>query len=285
MTKLEEKLLDFLASHRILLAYVIVTALNLLLRKIAVWWSIDGIVGYYDGHDHMIQGQLWMLLMRVGIILPILPVHFMKWVSAAGDFAMAAVGAWALGKGTDSCGKKQTGSPEKGLVFYSVVLIMPFTLLRGIVWSMTDSLGIACFLWAHCYGYKNKALKVAAYTAGILFCPVLLLGLCLETAWSAWKNASSAEDGSREGQEACTDTGLDGSVLLWTVTVAAVLAGILGAVNGFGFFSGVLGQVNFLTFEALTGASFNDGISWMLSHMWLLCLPVSVWGIYKLISR
>ena len=55
MTKPEEKLLDFLASHRILLAYVIVTALNLLLRKIAVWWSIDGIVGYYDGHEHMIQ--------------------------------------------------------------------------------------------------------------------------------------------------------------------------------------------------------------------------------------
>ena len=284
MTKLEEKLLDFLASHRILLAYVIVTALNLLLRKIAVWWSIDGIVGYYDGHDHMIQGQLWWLLMRIGIYLPVMPVHFMKWVSAAGDFAMAAVGALALTKGTGA-GSKQTVSPEKGLVFYSVVLIMPFTLLRGIVWSMTDSLGIACFLWAYCYGYKSRLAKVAGYAAGILFCPVLLLGLCLETAWSAWKNASSAEDGSREGQEACTDTGLDASVLLWTVTVAAVLAGILGAVNGFGFFSGVLGQVNFLTFEALTGASFNDGISWMLSQLWLLCLPVSVWGIYKLISR
>ena len=74
-------------------------------------------------------------------------------------------------------------------------------------------------------------------------------------------------------------------MLLWTVTVAAVLAGILGAINGFGLLQGVLGQVNFLTFEALTGASFSDGISWLLSQMWLLCLPVSVWGIYKLISR
>ncbi len=271
MTKLEEKLLNFLAAHRILLAYVIVTALNLLLRKIAVWWNIDGIVSYYDSHDHMIQGQLWMLLMRVGIILPILPVHFMKWVSTAGDFAMAAVGAVALTKGTGA-GSKQTVSPEKGLVFYSVVLIMPFTLLRGIVWSMTDSLSIACFLWAHCYGYKNKALKVAVYAAGILFCPALLLALCAETAWGTWKKPA-AEDGT------------DSVLLLWTVLAVAVIAGILGAVNGFGFLQGVLGQVNFLTFEALTGASFNDGILWMLSQMWLLCLPVSVWGIYKLISR
>lgn len=280
MTKLEEKLLNFLAAHRILLVYVIVTALNLLLRKIAVWWNIDGIVSYYDSHDHMIQGQLWMLLMRVGIILPILPVHFMKWVSTAGDFAMAAVGALALSKGAvagsqgmpDGPKLKNPVSPEKGLVFYSVVLIMPFTLLRGIVWSMTDSLGIACFLWAHCYGYKNKALKVAAYAAGILFCPALLLALCAETAWGAWKK-QAAEDGT------------DAVLLLWTVLAVAVIAGILGAINGFGFLQGVLGQVDFLTFEALTGASFNDGISWMLSQMWLLCLPVSVWGIYKLISR
>ena len=77
----------------------------------------------------------------------------------------------------------------------------------------------------------------------MLFCPALLLALCAETAWGTWKKPA-AEDGK------------DAVLLLWTVLAVAVIAGILGAVNGFGFFSGVLGQVNFLTFEALTGASF-----------------------------
>ena len=36
--------------------------------------------------------------MRAGMLFPILPVHFMKWVAAAGDFAMAACGALALYK-------------------------------------------------------------------------------------------------------------------------------------------------------------------------------------------
>ncbi len=108
MTKIEKKLLDFLAAHRVLLGYVVVTALNLFLRKIAVWWSVEGVEYYYDGHAHMIQGQLWWSLMRFGMNFPILPVHFMKWVAAFGDFALAAVGARALSK---------RGSAEKGLVF------------------------------------------------------------------------------------------------------------------------------------------------------------------------
>ncbi len=259
MTKIEKKLLDFLASHRMLLGYVVVTALNLFLRKIAVWWSVEGVEYYYDGHAHMVQGQLWWSLMRFGMNFPILPVHFMKWVSAFGDFAMAAAGAMALSKGIGASGKKGSGSPEKGLVFYSVILIMPFTLLRGIVWSMTDSLGIACFIWAHAFAGDRKWAKVLAYAAGVLFCPALILALCFEAAYKA----------SKEGPVLCT------------AALGAVIAGSLGAVNGFGFWQGVLGQVNFLTFDPLTGASFEDGTSWMLSQMWIYCLPVSVLGIYK----
>ena len=277
MTKLEKKLLDFLTAHRIVLAYVIVTAVNLLIRKIAVWWNIDGVVDYYDGHAHMIQGQLWWLLMRIGLYLPILPVYFMKWASAAGDFAMAAVGAIALSKGASAGGKKMIGSPEKGLVFYSVMLIMPFTLLRGIVWSMTDSLGIACFLWAYCYGYKSSVVKVISYAAGVLFCPVLLVALSVEIAWGSRKSAL----GSKEDQNA----GAGDVLLLWTVIIVADFAGILGVSTGSGFGEGVLGQVNFLTFDALTGKTFNDGISWMLSQMWICCLPVSALCIYKVISH
>lgn len=254
MTKIEKKLLDFLASHRVLLGYVVVTALNLFLRKIAVWWSVEGVEYYYDGHAHMVQGQLWWSLMRFGMNFPILPVHFMKWVSAFGDFAMAAIGASALSK---------RFSKERGLVFYAVVLIMPFTFLRGIVWSMTDSLGIACFIWAHAFAGNRKWSKTLAYAAGALCCPALILALCFEAAYKA----------SKAGP------------VLGAAALAAVIAGILGAVNGFGFWQGVLGQVNFLTFDPLTGASFEDGTSWMLSQMWIYCLPVSVWGIYKMIGK
>lgn len=254
MTKIEKKLLDFLASHRVFLGYVVVTALNLFLRKIAVWWSAEGVEYYYDGHAHMIQGQLWWSLMRFGMNFPILPVHFMKWVAAFGDFAMASVGARALSK---------RGSAEKGLVFYAVVLIMPFTLLRGIVWSMTDSMGIACFILAYAFAGDRNWAKVLAYAAGVLFCPVLILALCFEAAY----NASKA------------------GMVLCTAALAAVIAGSLGAVNGFGFWQGVLGQVNFLTFDPLTGASFEDGATWMLSQMWIYSMPVSVWAIYKMIGK
>lgn len=254
MTKIEKKLLDFLAAHRVLLGYVVVTILNLFLRKIAVWWSVEGIEYYYDGHAHMVQGQLWWSLMRFGMNFPILPVHFMKWVAAFGDFAMAAVGARALSKRL---------SKERGLVFYAVVLIMPFTLLRGIVWSMTDSLGIACFIWAHAFAEGRRWANALAYAAGVLFCPALILALSFEAAYKA----------SKAGPVLCA------------AALAAVIAGILGAVNGFGFWQGVLGQVNFLTFDPLTGASFEDGTSWMLSQMWIYCLPVSVLGIYRMIGK
>lgn len=254
MTKIEKKLLVFLASHRVLFGYVVVTALNLFLRKIAVWWSVEGVEYYYDGHAHMVQGQLWWSLMKFGMNFPILPVHFMKWVAAFGDFAMAAVGARALSK----CFSK-----ERGLVFYAVVLIMPFTFLRGIAWSMTDSLGIACFIWAHAFAEDRKWAKVLAYAAGVLFCPALILALCFEAAYKASK----------------------AGLVLCAAALAAVIAGILGAVNDFGFWHGVLGQVNFLTFDPLTGASFEDGTSWMLSQMWIYSMPVSVWGIYKMIGK
>ena len=214
MTKIEKKLLDFLAAHRILLGYVVVTALNLLLRKIAVWWTVDGVEYYFDGHAHMIQGQLWWLLMRFGMNFPILPVHFMKWVAVVGDFAMAAVGAMALSKSGGVDGKKSSGSPEKGLVFYAVVLIMPFTLLRGIVWSMTDSLGIACFLWAYVYGRERKSgiAEISAYVVGVLCCPALILPLCIEL-------------GKRH------KAGMLGCIVL----AGILAAGILGVLNGFGF--------------------------------------------------
>ena len=255
MTKIEKKLLDFLATHRVVLGYVVVTLLNLVLRKIAVWWTVDGVEYYFDGHAHMIQGQLWWLLMRFGMNFPILPVHFMKWVAAFGDFAMAAVGARALGK--------RFGA-ERGLVFYAVVLISPFTLLRGIVWSMTDSLGIACFLWAYVYGREGKSgiAEISAYVVGVLCCPALILPLCIEL-------------GKRH------KAGMLGCIVL----AGILAAGILGVLNGFGFWQGVLGQVNFLTFDALTGGSFNDGVSWMLSQMWIYCLPVSIVGIFKMIGK
>ena len=229
MTKFEDKILEWLKGHRIILGYALITVLNLFLRKIAVWWTVDGVVSYYDGHEHMIQGQLWWLIMRAGMVFPRLPVHFMKWIAEAGDFAMASAGALAISKGfggPDGSGACK-GNPERGLVFYAVVLIMPFTLLRGIVWSMTDSIGIACFLWAWCFA-KKDVTKCGAYVIGMLFCPALVLALVAE---------------------------------------------------------GIFGQVNFLSYEASEGVSFEGGGEWLMQQLWLYCLPVSVWGVFKILRR
>ena len=251
-TRIEEKILEWLKEHRIVLGYVLITVLNLYIRKVAVWWTADGVLPYYDGHQHMIQGQLWWLIMRAGMVFPILPVHFMKWVAAAGDFAMAAVGAVAL---------SSKGKSERGLVFYAVVLIMPFTLLRGIVFSMTDSLGIACFIWAWCFEHKNEVVRYAAFAVGMLFCPALVLLLVAE--------------GRR----------LNLKLLGGAVLVTAGVAGVLGLINGFGFGEGVFGQVYFLSYEALEGVSFTEGSAWLMQQLWLYCLPVSVWGIFKILRR
>ncbi len=205
------------------------------------------------------------------MVFPILPVHFMKWIAAAGDFAMAAVGARALSG-------KANGSLERGLVFYAVVLIMPFTLLRGIVWSMTDSLGIACFLLARCF-VKKDAAKCAAYAAGMLFCPALVLALVLEVFVGAWRKKSCKD------AEKFADGDLKLGVVCVAVVSALVIAGVLGLINGFGFAEGLFGQVNFLSYEALEGFSFEGGSAWLMQQLWLYCLPVSVWGIFKILRR
>ena len=283
MTRFEEKILDWLKEHRIILGYVLITALNLYLRKIAVWWTVDGVVSYYDGHSHMVQGQLWWLIMRAGMVFPILPVHFMKWIAAAGDFAMAAVGARALsskGLGGKAGSGEAKGSLERGLVFYAVVLIMPFTLLRGIVWSMTDSIGIACFLWAWCFAKKDVA-KCAAYVAGMLFCPALLLSIVLEALVGNWRKRDSVKGSERDS----SDRHFNFAVVCGAVAATAVIAGVLGLINGFGFAEGLFGQVYFLSYEALEGFSFAEGGEWLMQQLWLYCLPVSVWGIFKILRR
>ncbi len=215
------------------------------------------------------------------MVFPILPVHFMKWIAAAGDFALAAVGARALsgkGLGGKAGSGEAKGSLERGLVFYAVVLIMPFTLLRGIVWSMTDSIGIACFLWAWCFAKKDAA-KCAAYTAEMMFCPALVLSLVLEVFVGAWRKKSGKE------AEKLSDGDLKLGVVCVAVVSALVIAGVLGLINGFGFGDGLFGQVNFLSYEALEGFSFEGGSAWLMQQLWLYCLPVSVWGIFKILRR
>jgi len=265
MTKFEKKILDRLKDHRMVLAYLVITVLNLYLRKVAVWWNADGIECYYDGHSHMVQGQLWWLIMRIGMLFPILPVHFMKWVSAVGDFALAGAGAYAISRGAGkAAGRDYT---VRGLVFYAIILIMPFTLMRGIVWGLTDSLGISCALVGTlladsvCRGKSEKAglvVRTLAFVLAMLFCPMLIIPF-----WIEGVRAFCKKDFKRTVAVACS------------TLATAVLAGILGIVNGSGFMQGFFGQVNFIMYEALNGAVFTDFKAWFLALAGYFALPVT----------
>lgn len=267
MTKFEKKILDLLTAHRVILAYAVITVLNLYLRKVAVWWNTEGIECYYDGHTHMVQGQLWWLIMRLGMVFPILPVHFMKWVATLGDFAMGAAGACVVSK----------KSAVRGLVFYAVVLIMPFTLMRGIVWGLTDSLGIACVIAGMMIagrGHGGKSGKcefvwfVLAHVMALLFCPALVIPFCVEGIVACCKKESKKAE-----------------VFACAVLCVAVIAGVLGIVNGFGFMQGLLGQVNFIKYEALSGTAFGDVKAWALAQAGNYVLPVVTVGLVRVCDK
>ncbi len=291
MTKFEKKILDWLKDHRVVLAYLVITVLNLYLRKVAVWWNSEGIECYYDGHSHMVQGQLWWLIMRLGMLFPILPVHFMKWVATVGDFAMAGIGAVLISRSAWNVSEKKTGktpgrglgkktvenSSVRGLAFYAVVLIMPFTLMRGIVWGLTDSLGIACvLLWtllfkAHGRSKSGKcalAARTLAYVLALLFSPVLIIPFCIEGIVACYKKESK-----KAGVIACS------------ILCTAVVAGVLGIINGFGFAEGLLGQVNFIKFEALSGVVFADMKVWAMAQAGNLVLPLVTLGLVRVCDR
>ncbi len=295
MTKFEKKILDRLKDHRVVLAYLVITVLNLYLRKVAVWWNAEGIECYYDGHPHMVQGQLWWLIMRFGMLFPILPVHFMKWVATVGDFALAGAGAVLISRGTGKAtaknpgkgsGKKPGKGTEKdlgknysvrGLIFYAVVLIMPFTLMRGIVWGLTDSLGIACMIAAPLLsgavrkgktGKAGFAVRTLTRIPAMLFCPVLIIPFLIEGTCACIK-----KDSKRAGAIACS------------ILCTAVAAGVLGIINGFGFAEGLLGQVNFIKFEALSGVVFADMKAWAMAQAGNLLLPLVTLGLVRVCDR
>ena len=62
-----------------------------------------------------------------------------------------------------------------------------------------------------------------------------------------------------------------------------LVSGLLGIVNGFGFPEGVLEQVNFLTFDPLTGLGYEDAASWALKVVPLYFLPLFAVGLFRLL--
>ena len=252
MTGLEKKLFAFLTKHRFILGLFFITILNAYMRKVLVWWTDDDVVNYYVGHEHMTQGYAWWTVMLMSIKTPILPVHFMKWVATAGDFALAGVGAWII--------RREKRSPEAALSFYAVMLINPITLMRSMRWSMTDSLGMVMFMIAHSFELKWY-LKAVLYSLGILFCPFLIVPLCIEM----WHSKNELVAGC-------------------VFVLVFVLASVLGYINGFGFREGVLGQVNFLTFDPLTGLSYETAAEWYAGVLPLFALPVMTLALMRFLT-
>lgn len=256
MTKAEEKLLYFLTRRRIILGYLFVTLLNLYLRKVLVWWNADDVAMLYDGHQGRIQGDAWLFIMRFGLLFPILPIHFMKWVATAGDFALALIGSVILSR--DKSGLK---NEDAGLAFYSIVLICPFVFIRSMQWSVIESAGIAFMLGAFFFAH-NDFLRIILYSCGLLFCPCLIIPLFAKL----WHRKEEK---------------IAGAVFV----LVFVLSGLIGLINGTGIREGIMGQINFLFYDPMTGVSYSDAYTWISGVIPLYFLPCFVMVLLKCFCR
>lgn len=137
MLKIERKLIDFLDKHICLLCMLLVTALGLWLRRLAIWWNYDNVAAYFDMHAHSPQGATYYLLVFLLQYLPKLPLHSVKWLAGLSDIGVAILMASMLGK---------NAAPTKKLIFYVVSLFSPVLFLRGITLGQLDSMAILFLL-------------------------------------------------------------------------------------------------------------------------------------------
>ena len=97
MLKIERKVLLWVEKHMFVLLAVLAAVMGLYLRRGAVWWSSPDAGYYFDGHEGNIQSGCYHLLVRLVQYLPMLPLHTVKWLAAAADYAVAVLAVIAVG--------------------------------------------------------------------------------------------------------------------------------------------------------------------------------------------
>ncbi len=228
MLKIEKKLIELVERHILLIAVLILTALAFLLRKQCIWYNSIDYINYFNKHSGHVQSTLYYQIVYLLGYLPMLPIHGMKWLTAAGDIGVAILFILLIGKRPIDVGEKL-----RYLMFYAVFLFSPVFLLRGIVWAQPDSLAMVFLMGAlflERRGQKVISICLAAMGTAIypiMILPVLLYLLC-GVKNRGWK-------------------------LLTNVVIFLLVLGVILTVNG--------------TFQGLTVTeSLWSGLRWMNNH-------------------
>lgn len=249
----ERRLLESLEKHMLLLAVLLASLVALYLRKVAVWWNYEDIMGHFDHHINHTESSFYYLLLKLAEHIPILPLHSFKWLGGLADFALAAVCAGIAG------GRSRL----KQSVLYMLFLFSPVVFLRGIVWAQPDSaallLLLAAYLLRKRYGEGGNRgvafLGVLLAGTGVALSPCLLVVLLLYMASVSRKSGFAAGLGMAAA-----------ALLLQMVSALA-----LGETMAEGFYS----MFRFGTFHPLTGIPYGTPGEWLVQMMILFGLPAS----------
>lgn len=249
----EKPLLEGLEKHMLLLAVLVMSVLALYLRKVAVWWNYENIMGHFDRHVNHTESSFYYLLLKMVEYIPILPLHSFKWLGGLSDFALAAV-----------CARIAGGQSRlKQSILYMLVLFSPAVFLRGIAWAQPDSAALSLLLTAFLLqkrfdSGRNRGIDVlCVLLAGmsIAITPCLLVVLLVYMILRCRKSTFAV----------CL--GVMATVLfLQAVSVLALKETVAE-----GFYS----IFRFGTYHPLTGVRYEAPGEWLVQMLILFGLPAS----------
>ncbi len=306
MLKIERKLIGWAEKHMLVLMLLLVSALALYIRRFPIWWNTEDVAAYFDAHENCTQSFFYFLLVRGVQVLPLLPVHSIKWLSIAGDFGTAALCLLLV----------REWNKENSLLqalCYCMCLFSPVLILRGCAWAQIDSLAVMFFLlgwllWGR--GAKLSAvfcimLSALLYPCMAVFGCGLAAGffdLCGGGQDKRGCVRDSGQDGERKAkqEERRNDEGGEGhnaqwlrlgsmgngiygtgAAWLWALAFLAVwlfLCGLTALPLGRSFLDGIRNSVAWTSFDPVSGQPFAAGLDWLLEMAVSFGLAGSVVG-------
>ena len=256
MLKIEKKLIELVEKYMLVLQLLLVSAIALYVRRIPIWWNTDTVMEYFNFHENCVQSYLYYLLVRGVQYLPMLPLHSIKWIGIIGDFGTAVLCLFLVRE-------KQKENSLLQVFCFTICLFSPVMFLRGVGWAQIDSFAVMLFLLGWLLREKGRNI-----TAGLFLLLSAMLYPCM-IVFVLWLLMGEAK---RE------HTGKEGLVSLIFMIVWLFSCGLMAIPLGKSFFDGLLNCFAWLTYNPVTGKSFETGLEWLTEMLIALGLPGSVMG-------
>ena len=243
MLKIERKLLLWVEKHMFLLLAVLAAVMGLYLRRGAIWWNSPDAGYYFDAHQGNIQSGCYHLLVHLVQYLPMLPLHAVKWLAVAADYAVAVLAVIAVG------GHREE-TKLKSSFFFVVCLLSPVGYLRGSCWAQVDSIAFALLLGAYLLWDRGREIAgmVLAVVGVGLYPPFFLLVF----GWMLCRRDSF------QGKNMILFGGFVAGVCL--------LQGSAGLLLGWSWMEGLRSCVGWMSREPYLGTVYEDPLAWGM-HM------------------